>query len=73
MKNTLFKKTQTIFYILIIGIVIVNLVLSLQLYTWMEEIHNLLPELRRQIQALGQILAEQQPIQTILFNWWNFL
>jgi hypothetical protein len=73
MKNTLFKKTQTIFYILIIGIVIVNLVLSLQLYTWMEEIYNLLPVLRRQIQALGQILAEQQPIQTILFNWWNFL
>jgi hypothetical protein len=73
MKNKLFKKTQTIFYILIIVIVIVNLVLSLQLYTWMEEIYNLLPVLRRQIQNLGQILAEQQPIQTILLNWWNYL
>jgi len=70
MKNTLFKKTQTIFYILIIGIVIVNLVLGLQLYTWMEEWNNYLPTLKRQIQQLTQILADQQVIPTIISNWW---
>jgi len=75
-KNAMFKKSQTILFIIILGIAFVTMIITFQLYTWVEEMNKTIPALRGQIQTLGNRLAELQPpvntTGTILSKilWW---
>ena len=57
-KNAMFKKNATIFYIIIIAVTVVNLVIALQTYTWLEEMHEMLPAIKH---GLNQLIAQQTP------------
>lgn len=60
-KNLFFKKTMTIFYVIIIALCAINLVIGVQLYQWMEEMYNLIPQLQSKISALGNLINELNP------------
>lgn len=60
-KNAMFKRTATIFYIIIIAVTVVNLIIAVQTYTWIEEIHKLMPGIRQQLSHLGDLLAQYNP------------
>lgn len=57
-KNAMFKKNATIFYIIIIAVTVVNLVIALQTYTWLEEMHEMLPAIKH---GISQLIAQQTP------------
>jgi len=70
-KNKALKSSQTLLGIITIAITVINLIIAIQLYQWVEEIYNLLPQLQHTLQQLSQVLSEQQtPAGLIsLFGW----
>lgn len=60
-KGSMLKKGSTIIFIIILGAVILNLVLGIQLYMWIEEINTVLPALRHQISTMADLLAQYNP------------
>lgn len=60
-KNSMLKKGSTILFIIILAVAVLSLVISLQLYNWVEEMHNVLPALRHQISTMSDLLAQYNP------------
>lgn len=74
LKNAMFKKGGTIIYIIIMILAGITMVISFQLYTWIEEMSKTLPALQNQINQLSNMLAEfNPPIPTIFHNFWSWL
>ena len=67
-KNASLKSKMSLFYIIILGILVLNIVLTFQLYTWLEELYTLVPSLKRQITNLGNLIAELSPPSSGLIN-----
>lgn len=57
-KNKAFRQSSTILLIIVLGMILINLIITYQLYEWVEDLHKLLPTLKSQMQQLGNLLSE---------------
>lgn len=72
-KNAMFKKSNTIVYIIIMILAGITMVISFQLYQWMEELHNTIPSLKAQISKLSELLSELTPVESIISGFLGWL
>jgi hypothetical protein len=60
-KNASLRRSMSFFYIIVLAVVVINLVIGLQLYTWLEELQVVVPSLQDKVSQLSSLLAELTP------------